>query len=676
MRRTLTYTLTLGAVLALLAAYYWAHKPITLPQAAAFLALCRDLLSTALVAAVSGGVGRRLLRSLRLERLTRAERIALEGTIGLGGMGLVGWALGMIGAYTSAAIWMTLLGLTILTFPALFGWLSGLWRAINSALQTANTAWLRLIAGFATLFTVTAAMHALAPPLAWDSLAYHLSAPQTYLAEGRIAAHPENAYFGFPQNAEVVYGLAVGMFGSDSAAAPIHFLFGMYGIMLGAGYVRRQTTVAAGWLAGLLPLTAYSLWLLMGWAYVDLALFAYGTAALVALGAWRDGEKNQGGRWLVAAGVYAGFAFATKYTGAGLILAVITVVIFTTGRDYQAIFRRVALIGAIITLIYLPWAIKGMTLYGNPVYPLVFNGLNWDAERTRTFATAEVGLVERGGLWQLPMLPLAATVFGVEKSAVLPGGSYFFTAGAWLLALPLLLIGVWRWIGNGGRAAGRTTFIFAAPILLFWAVAAVLSPVGMQTRLMSMGFGAAAILGGITFHGLVNTPRKPFDVGFIVRALFLLTLVFHAVELVDKTMTDGVPAYLLNGDRPAYLTRNMGSYTVAMAQLATLPPGSIVRLMWEPRGFYCPAAVRCLPDVLLDHWVRALGTGTPETVFAQWQAAGEGYLLVHDAGLNFYIGQTGRFLTANRQFREAVGALRLIWSDGMGGYTLYGWQSD
>src|SRR5690349_7310608 len=81
----------LVGVLALLLAYYWVHKLTGTPdQPAEDIALALvfggallDVLTVIALFAIAGGIGRRALSRLDLA-LTRPERIAIEGALGLG----------------------------------------------------------------------------------------------------------------------------------------------------------------------------------------------------------------------------------------------------------------------------------------------------------------------------------------------------------------------------------------------------------------------------------------------------------------------------------------------------------------------------------------------------------------------------------------------------------------
>jgi hypothetical protein len=676
--------IALVALVAALVGYYWAHKPLDPALLLALGGAALDALVAALVVSAGGGVGRWILRRiitgdrvgtqhaapLQDEGISRAERVALEGLLGLGVLAWAALALGMAGLFNGLAFWLGLLALFALNRRAMFGWLRDLIAALRSAVRT-ESGWARWLMLFTAVMLGLALLNAFAPPYAFDAVNYHLVGPSRYLAAGRIVAAPDNHFLGFPQGVELLYGLAIGLAGRDTAAAPLHFAFGLLALLAVGGLAKRRAGEASAWLAVALLLSAYSIWLLFGWPYVDLAVMAFGAAALVAILEWRerapvfqlsipirgDGET----RWLALAGLFAGLALGVKYTSVALLLALAFYVVVTSPRRA---FRNLLLLGGAAALAYIPWALKGLLLYHNPVYPFIFGGLNWDAGRSNTFSTTGSGLLGSGQWWQLPLLPVMATVFGIEK-----GEGYSFSGGPWLLTAPLLLLLGWRLLEAREKSLARDCLLLLAPLLAFWMAMAALSAIGEQTRLMMMAMPAAAIAGALGFAGL---PRKPFDMTFIARALVGLTLVFGVVDAVRDTVKAEVVPYLTAAiSRDTFLNDNLGIYINAMRQI---PAGATVRLMFEPRAYYCPADAACIPDILFDHWARALRQGmTPDEVFAAWKAEGDTHILLFDLGYDFN-AKDARFPENASFLTELKRHMQAIWSDGVGGYTLYTWK--
>lgn len=666
--------LIVAALCALLISYYLIHKPISLAMAAALGGAAADALIVGLIGTIAGGIGRRALSRLPLGHLSRAEALAVEGAVGLGLIAVGVLMIGLAGGFRAGPLWGVLMVVGLLTLRQSMGWWRSLGYTLREVFTSLNTPWSRFLGVLILIFLGAALMRAFAPPAAWDALAYHLTGPREYLAQGSISAHPENFFLGFSQNGEMLFGLAMSLLGRDTSAAPVHALWGVLGLCATGGIVRRYLNRDAALTAILCLLMGYSFDLLFGWAYVDLILFAYGAAVLVIADLWW--VTRQPGA-LITLGLMLGLAVGTKYVAVGLVFALL---IFVIGISWGSGGIRLCIRNFLLILIpagaiFSPWALKGLMHYGNPVYPFFFNGLNWDAERSRIFATAETSLIEAGNLWQLPVLPIAATILGVEKADT--GSGFFFTAGVWLLSLPWLIPIVWRWLDESSR---RLTLLCAGvgiPLIAFWMAFAVFSAVGTQTRLMLFGFPAAAAACGITFYGLGRCPRKPLDLGFAARTLLTLTAILSGIEFLSSTLDSGVPAYFFSeyGSRDRYLAGALGTHYGAMEALRQVPPGSVVRLMWEPRNYYCPTEIKCLPDVVLDHWIHPLRTGrTPEALMTSWRESGEGYLLVFEPGFAYYLNEDQRYASELNQFKPLVERLmHPVWSDG-GSYTLYQWR--
>lgn len=655
----------LAAALALLVGYYWMHKPAGFEMAFTLGGALLDLLAAGALIAAGGGLGRRALaRWLPPDAISRGERLTLEGAVGLGLLSSAALALGLAGLYTTAALWALLLAAGAVGWPGLRRWLADAAALARGGLPLA--AWPRFLALFTLAALALALLHALAPPVAWDALMYHLDGPRSYLDAGRLIARPDNPYLGFPQGVEALYVVAVGLLGRATAAAPLHFGLGLLALLGLGGLARRYAGEAAGWLAAALPLSAYSVWLLFGWPYVDLGVLLYSAAALTAFAAWRDTRAD---RWLLIAGACAGLGLGVKYTAGTLLLALLAGAAWTAPRRA---LRSGLLLGLPALILFLPWLARGLLLYHNPVYPFFFDGLGWDAARADLFFGG-AGLAGQGLWWQALIIPAAATIYGVEKAA-----GFAFTAGPWLLTLPLLLPLGWRWLDAPARRLAASCWALLAPLLLIWAALAAFTLLGAQTRLMMPALAAAAVAGALALEGMARWPQKPVALYPVLRSIVAFTFLLALVEMVHVTVRERPAAYLTAAvSRAEYLDARLGVYAGAMRRLAELPAGTQVRFLWEPQGFYCPAHLTCAADALLDAWPHPVRAGqTPDGVFAGWRAAGDDYLLVFDVGRRFLTDTETRAAPENRQFEAAAARwLTPVWADAAGAYRLYTWQA-
>jgi 4-amino-4-deoxy-L-arabinose transferase-like glycosyltransferase len=465
----------------------------------------------------------------------------------------------------------------------------------------------------------------------------------------------------------MLFGLTVGLFGRDTAAAPVHFGLGMVALMATAGVVRRFAGRSAGWVAVLLLLSAYSVWALFGWAYVDLGTMMCGALALVAATVWREKitlGKNAHG-WLILMGVIVGLAMGVKYTALALGLAL---GLFVFIHQPHRVVQNGIIMGLAALLAFAPWAAKGVLLYHNPIYPFALNGLNWNAERAAAFNSDDYSLIARGDAWQLPIIPIAATVFGQD---LIDG--YGFTTGPWLLTTFLLLPLVWAFLDERERRLALDALTLMTVLVVFWAVNAATGSVGVQTRLMVMMLPAFAAAGAVALHGLANFPKKPFDINFIVRALLALTLALIALDTVRETVRQQVVPYVVAQlGLQDYMYTNTQAYYNAMINL---PPDSRVLLMWEPRGYYCPPTTTCTADVLFDNWkLPMLNNGlTPDEVFERYRAEGQDYLLVFGSLYDQYL-EFSTYPDLDRAFPEMLDRwMTPVWTDDVR-YTLYSWK--
>jgi hypothetical protein len=109
---------------------------------------------------------------------------------------------------------------------------------------------------------------------------------------------------------------------------------------------------------------------------------------------------------------------------------------------------------------------------------------------------------------------------------------------------------------------------------------------------------------------------------------------------------------LLSLDTPqSYLEKNLGWYAPVALAVQSLPPGSKVLMLWEPRSLYC--VPRCSPDEVLDRWLRELRAGlAPVAILQEWRQAGYTHLLYNRFGAGFVKDQDSRYLPADWQALE------------------------
>ena len=183
-----------------------------------------------------------------------------------------------------------------------------------------------------------------------------------------------------------------------------------------------------------------------------------------------------------------------------------------------------------------------------------------------------------------------------------------------------------------------------------------------------------AVLGALAIYGLSRWPVKPLNVYFLFQAILVVTLVFSALEAAQSVIGSYTLAYIASDiSRDDLIAERLGPYHDAMARLATLPAETTVRFVWEPRGYYCPANISCIADLLLDYWRGPLEAGsTPEAILADWERTGTNYILVSNT-VKKYFSENAGYAAINAQFETVVTkSLTAVWSSS--DYTLYRWK--
>lgn len=477
-RETLLLFLLLFWILFVLGGYYYYHKPVKIemiiPPALALL----DLLFMALFAGLAGGLGRRLLRA---ERIPELERCAVQFALGAGVIGLVWFALGLLGLYRFPAAVLALLAGVIFLWREARGWFSDL-AQIRQAWQCAGG--FEKLLGLAVLVLALYQMLvALAPPIKWDALAYHLQLPRQYLEAGRFIFTPENPYWGHPQLVEMLYTFAMAFHRVETAAllgwsAGAIFLIGLVGFT-NSQLARLQggaPQVNAGWMAAAAVMAGATFRYLAGWSYTDLFSALFGLAALVVFFAWIEHERRS---WLLWAGVFSGMAIATKWTAGLLFLGIFGAALII--RPPAAERRRQWLLGALAAFaVVLPWLLKNLLVTGSPIYPY-FIGTPWyDAAR---LASTEEGPPRVIEWWLHIFAPFTTTWAGVDSAAG-------FSAD---LGPVLLLFAVPGFLVYGRDPRARTFLILLGLAAISIAAGGLYSEHLMQTRLYYAVLPAMAV---------------------------------------------------------------------------------------------------------------------------------------------------------------------------------------
>ncbi len=600
--------------------YFAGHKPFTPEQGLVLALAVWRLLVAAILLALGGGLGFLLYRRADLPELTQ---MALQAGLGMGALALAVLIIGATLGLPRWLLWLLPLVLAGLLRKQVIAWIRQ-WHSLAGLLR-ASDRFGRCVAALTGLSLLAALLIALAPPLKWDALVYHLTLPQAYLNAGRVAYLPWIMKAGLPQNGEMLFVWAMAL-GGAQAAAVVGWLTGLTAIAGLLAYLSWRLDLRSAWAGVAALLAGLSVVAALAWAYVDWMTLFFGLGVLVSLDRFRKlGEPQDA----VIAGVFAGLALGVKYTAGviGLVgLAALGWHVWRRRDPRSLVWKSLwgyTLGGALPVL---PWFIKNGITTGNPFYPLFFTSGAMNAVRTEVYTQ----LPPFGNWSDLVLLPLRATYLGFEAAY-----GYSASIGPLLLGLGALAWLGWRFLPVERRPALENAALIAVPGLIVWTVANQFSGFLIQTRFYFSLFPAFALLSAVGFFGLECLPLPRLRLGRIVSVLVLLVSAFSALEMGLGVLQQGAPQALLGLKADAaYLSDNLGWYWPAMQSLRDLPPGSQTLLLLEPRSYYC--APFCAPDETMDRWKRDwLAMKDPDAILADWRAQGFTDILFYKVGEDF-----------------------------------------
>lgn len=620
MKRNATFFTALAAFLipvSVITFYYVTHKPFDTSFALAFSLNLWRILLAGLILALAGGIGNRLLPPLPFHPLAA---LAVQAIFGLG---LIALLILVIGSLLGVHRWLfavILLGGVFLLRHSIRLWLEH-WKTCKEIIQisSASGRWI----GILILAALSSSLWtALAPPIKYDALVYHLTLPQAYLTAGRITHLPWLMMSGYPQNTEMLFLLAMSL-GGASAATVLGWSFALLGLCGLFGWLLTDWDSQTAWAGCAAVFAGSTLILSSGWGYVDWSGLLFGLACLISLDSFRKTSQSS---FLWLAGAMAGMAIGTKYPFGTLALVGLSCIVFLSRRSLNLLPRRVLTFGLAITLFTLPWLMKNVLLTGNPVYPFFFPAAEMDEIRVSIYFEDE----PYGGWQDVIFLPWQATIWGIEG-----GPGYAASIGPLLLGFGLLAWIGWRKLSSEQHQTLYLVTVFALAGWVIWGVGGRFTGYLLQTRMVYPLLPVFAALAAFGFRSASSLQLSTIRLQRVLTAMLLLVLSLTAVEVNLDLLKRSTPQAALGiTNLQDYLAANTGWYQPAMEAIRNLPPGSHTLLIYEPRAFYCLPA--CKPDENLDRWRRDwMRYADFSAIRRQWQNEGFTHLLVFRLGVEF-----------------------------------------
>jgi len=613
---------------------------------------------------VAIGVGSRLWSLLRLPgheadslgfesprvtgRVSASEFLCFATLLGFGGIAYLVAALCLLQLFSPATVLVALALLAVWSAKPLEHLLEFWWSRIHienlqprKRHRIGNRFFFQIFIPMLVLAVlVPSLLAAIQPPCQSDALRYHLAVPEVYVRHNGWVELPHSSFSNFPFMVEMIYAVAI-LFKSPEATGLIHF--GSLLLVLALVYLlgKRLCGARPGLLATALLATSPFLPILAGWAFIEVALAAYQLAAVHALTIseerWKDSSRNS---HLRLAGVLLGLCLGIKYTSVFFAAFLFIWVLYLVLRkreharnDTRQTVRSLLTFCLVAFLVGMPWYLKNLILFGNPIYPLLGESLghgNWNALNTALYKfhmSLKGGLYQTGGLdfWSrtkdLLTLPWRITINAVDFGGW-PVGTVFLPATLFVIV--------------SKRVSGvlRRILLLGLCLFLFWAYTY------RDTRFLLLPLAFLSLGIGICADPIL---RKRGLWGQSVAWVFAIGMLVNYASFAHSLFSRHFPGeYLTNTiGREGFLAKRLDYYPAFM-ELEKLSDDNIsdsdkVLFIGEHRGMYCPVdyvASDWFDTPVIVRWLRE--TRDNLELLERLRAEGIGYVLYNEKELSLY----------------------------------------
>ena len=492
------------------------------------LALCAALPASALFLA-GAGVG--VLRILKIAEQSALDFLLYSLTAGVVLLELA-VSLGELAPSVRVGVQVSVVAVAVCALPGIPLVLSAIATVLRSAMQLRGIA--RIL--FTALFLVVTLqmLASLAPMTGSDALHYHFTMQSLYLQDGFAA--PWSLLHGFFCGLSHQLILAALALGSSGLAQGWLFLGGTVGAIATYRITRLWCDGVWPWLAALaFTLTPVTLWQTTAAGAPDIWMCAFVPLGLLAILKSQAAPKPG---TIILAGIFAGAAAGTKYTGA--IFAAALLVAFgyalRSARSTGAFFASAVITGLAPYLRNWVWT-------GNPVFPFFFSQMHRSGLLPNRTALASI-MEDTGASHGFHMLDLLRfpLFVAVEQNHLGP----WQLLGSLVLAFgPLAILPLWK--SFEGRVAMLVWILGAIGIGVSSAMPRFLLPV--------LPIALAASIGGVEL-----LTRERFRV---VRLLAVLSISGFVLAGLGAMLVYSRPALAMvvgSTSTEAYLVANSPDY--------------------------------------------------------------------------------------------------------------------
>jgi hypothetical protein len=542
-------------------------------------------------------LGRSVLHVLGALPKRPIDSLVFSAAVGVGLIATLLLAVGLLGGLQRVTIGILLLaigGASWAGFAKIPESLSAV--AASLKVESEDKSFFMFGVGLLVLAAAVMLLFAVAPPVDWDGLMYHLQIPSQYLDMGRIYLPDDNLH---ESHIGLIHMLYIPLLAIGSDAGPATLNVGLAALLALATYsmCARYLSAKTGCLVLALLWGTTTILLVAITPRVDVAVTLLVFLANYALLSDVLDEVADNKQYYLAAAIL-GMAIGTKLSAIPYVLALAPLVIWAAAKrtgSFSGTVRVAFAFGACLALVTMPWLLKNWILLGAPLYPFFAESLvpGWLTSLfgvTSWPSSVDPRLMEF--IWELRApFNLADAFFAPGRLSIEVEGAHYYLNPI-LLALPLWLFFVRERVLNWLVVPAMAYLVivlsvlpspnlrYLLPAIPALTIAVAHMAVTLSERFLSPAFGRALL---ISVSILVLAP---------------------STTAVQHRFSRSQALYHFMGQSSAddYMASRIGPAYVDMVNLAEREVGAEGRILmlWDARGYYFEP--RVIQDNLSVNW--------------------------------------------------------------------------
>ena len=423
-----------------------------------------------------------------------------------------------------------------------------------------------------------------------------------------------------PFTVEMLYTLGVA-FGSDSLSQLIHLSFAILFVATVYSLARRisSRTVACYSVLILLAIPILPIW--AGFAQTDFGTALFDIFGIYCILTWLDSGDR---KWIALSGIFMGLAFGTKYIEASAVaLLFIVIGILSWQKSHKVPYHELGIYTLAFTIVALPWVIKNMIWFGDPLFPFLLGGKKLDPERIQLFYTYAQTNGSVHDLLDWLLLPLRMYVKPQDFEGIMADvsrPSYLFPI---IIFYPFV---------RRSKKSNLLIIIIVARYLL-WSVGP------RATRYLLPVYGLLSIETSFVIDGLIQRYKQKIPVRLGSHSLIgLLLLVTLSLQIVLFIGTNPIPVIIGSESKDTFLRSVVSSYSAISFADKTLKDGDLVLPTGDGRSYYCNKVCDDNDDQFL--WYRLLASSPDVASFiSKISERGYTHILVSKPDIDFFVSR-------------------------------------